>query len=91
MATDRNTSPTVALFPFRPLTDMPGPLKAPETPLIFLSAGSQKLRLARGYLRSLTILISKSIFGALDKYQNSQSGNNKQLTLNFNQSEKQRQ
>lgn len=84
MATDRNTFLTVALFPFRLLTDMPGPLKAPETPLIFLSAGSQKLRLARGYLQSLTILFSKSVSGALDKYQNSQSGNNKQLTLNFN-------
>ena len=83
--------PHCCTFPFKFLTDMPEPLKAPETPLIFLSAGSQKLRPASGYLRSLTILFSKSMSGALDKYQNSQSGNSKQLTLNFNQSEKQRQ
>lgn len=92
MATESNVSLTRSIYsPFVFFTDTPGTLKISETIFIFLSALSLNLRLARCYLLSLPTLFSKTISGTLHRSQNSPSGNNKQLTLNFNQSEKQRQ
>lgn len=88
----RAMSPSLShLFSLRLFTDMPGTMKVSETLFIFLSAVSLNLRLARRYLLSLPTLSSRTISGTLYRSQNSPSGNNKQLTLNFNQSEKQRQ